>query len=158
MPPTTKPEPPAKPEQAAAKPEPAKSLRDEALAALAGRKQAQADEEAAMEQARQDAALTRVAKSQLKGWFPGVKWTFVGDLSDGTTMVREEGGLDTVLGITPVYNDDKHPEGAGPDSWSVAVYTKAVGVWTKGWQLNEPADLGAYLEATEPKPALDVTA
>ena len=140
-----------------------KTLRDVALEALAAKEQARADEEAAMARARSDAALARVAKSQLKKFFPGVKWEFVGDMSDGTTLVREKDGLDTVIGVTPVYSlaDGETPEGKDPTGWKLGVYKQLFGLpgqWTSEWPLNEAADLGAYLESTEPKPQLDVQA
>lgn len=127
------------------------SLRAAALEALQNRK----DEEAATARVIAEniakAGVKRVGKSPLGKWFPQVEWEFVADLADGATVVREK-GYDLLLGALLTKDGSV---GEGSDEWEVAVYQRSDGVLGRGFRkirvLKAAADLGAYIDETEPK-------
>ena len=128
-------------------------LRAAALSALEGRAEARAAEEAKAKIKEAEDAIARVRRSPLGKWFPDVEWEFVGNCTNGVTLVREKDGLPTVIGVTSLLRDSK-------DAWEVAIYRASpfsgiftVKQWDKSQVLKEPADLGAYIARTEPRPA-----
>lgn len=130
------------------------SLRATALAALSERAEARAAEEAARRQAISSAALDRVCRSPLGEWFPGVEWEFVANLPGGTTIVREADGARVMLGV--------HNTNEEPDAWEVAIYRTSLASLLGPTQyqevevVTEAADIGAYIQRTDPRNQGDV--
>lgn len=129
-------------------------LRDVASEAVKKRRSDEAAARAAATVATATAAVKRAASSPLGIWFPQVTWEFVATLADGTTLVREKDGLDTLLGVK--VTKDGAPN-QGPDEWEVAVYQMEPGfiLAPNGYRrvevLKDAADLGDFLERTTPK-------
>lgn len=132
-------------------------LAKDAEEALKTKRAEEALERAAVAESVARAGVKRALNSPLGQWFGMVGWEFVANLSDGTTLVREKDGLDTILGVKMTTPDQ------GPDEWEVAVWRPgalaalAVVFGGSNFQrvrvLKSAADLGAYLEDTEPQSA-----
>lgn len=132
-----------------------------ATAAKEALRNKQAEEEAArlaIAESTARAGVKRARRSDLGRWFPEVEWEFVANLSDGTTVVREKGGLDTLLGIKVTGDGTEQ----GPDEWEVAVYEEASRLFVgdnpsfrRIEKLATAAALGEYLERNQPQPAND---
>lgn len=125
-------------------------LREDAKEALRNKRAEEAATAAAIAESTAVAGVKRACNSPLGRWFPQVEWEFVANLTDGTTVVREKGGIDVLLGVK------------GPDEWEVAVYAREVSPFvgmTGGQsyrrieQLKTSAALGEYLERTTPQHA-----
>lgn len=130
------------------------SLRATALAALSERADARAAEEAARQEAVVAAAFGRVRRSPLGEWFPEVEWEFVANCTDGTTIVREADGARVMLGV--------HNTNEEPDAWEVAIYRTSLASLLGPTQyqevevVTEAADIGAYIQRTDPRNQGDV--
>lgn len=132
-------------------------LAQDAKEALKTRRAEEALERAAVAESVARAGVKQALNSPLGQWFGMVGWEFVANLSDGTTLVREKDGLDTILGVKMTTPDQ------GPDEWEVAVWQPGAlalalsrlggSNFQKVRVLKSAADLGAYLEDTEPKTA-----
>lgn len=126
------------------------SLRDAALAALNSRREAREQEEAERNRQTEIAAIDRIKKSPLGEWFPDVVWQCVGNLTNGVTLVRELGSVAVFLGAR--ISEDSS------DEWEIAIYRPSLlgGIlgpaqYEKVEVVNEAADIGAYIERTEPR-------
>jgi len=130
-----------------------KDLRQAALDAKVGRDEARAAQEAEKASRRANEGVARAKQSPLGQWFPDVEWEYLGDVSNGATLVRERGGLDLVLGAR-VTRDGSRDQ--GPDTWEVGIYQPTMpgiveGHWARVEVLKEAADLGVYIDKHEPK-------
>lgn len=131
-------------------------LRTAALAAMESRQKAEEAKRSEQKVAAALAAVARVKRSPLGEWLPDVVWEFVADLTDGATLVRENDGAPVLLGVR-ITKDGSRDQ--GPDEWEVGIYRPSFvsgffgspKTYEKHQVVKELADIGEYIDRTEPK-------